>query len=114
MAKAKLDMQSRKFLDVLKKLYINIPFIESLTQMPSYAKFQKEILSNKRKLEEHKTIALTEKCSVAIQDKLSTKLKDPSSFSIPCLIGIVPINCALCDLNSRLSLMPLSLCENWN
>jgi len=27
--------------------------------MPSYAKFLKEILSNKRMLEEHKTVALT-------------------------------------------------------
>ena len=59
MAKVKLDMQFRKFLEVLKKLYINIPFIEALTQMPSYAKFLKEILSNKRMLEEHKTVALT-------------------------------------------------------
>ena len=114
MAKAKLDMQFGKFLDVLKKLYINIPFIEALIQMPSYAKFLKEILSNKRKLEEYETAALTEECSAVIQNKLPAKLKDPSSFSIPCLIGIVPINCALCDLNSRLSLMPLSLCENWN
>ena len=39
MAKAKLDMQFGKFLDVLKKLYINIPFTKALTQMPSYAKF---------------------------------------------------------------------------
>jgi len=28
--------------------------------MPSYAKFLKEILSNKRELEEHETVALTE------------------------------------------------------
>jgi len=47
MAKAKLDLQFEKFLEVLKKLYINIPFIEALSQMPSYAKLLKEILSNK-------------------------------------------------------------------
>ena len=79
--------------------------------MPSYAKFLKEILSNKRKLEEHETVALIEECSATIQNKLPTKLKDPSSFSIPCLIGNVPINRALCDLKSSASLMPLSLCE---
>jgi len=60
MAKAKLNIQFGKFLDVLRKLYIDMPFIEALTQMPSYAKFMKEILSNKRKLEEHETVALTE------------------------------------------------------
>jgi len=79
--------------------------------MALYAKFLKEILSNKRKLEEHETVALTEECSVAIQNKLPTKLKDPDSFLISYLIGNVPINCALCDLGSSVSLMALSLCE---
>ena len=79
--------------------------------MPSYAKFLKEILSNKRKLEAHETVALTEECSVAIQNKLPTKLKDLDSFSIPYLIRDVPINHTLYDLVSSISLMPLSLCE---
>ena len=79
--------------------------------MPSYAKFLKDILSNKRKLEEHETVALTEQCSAAIQNKLPARLKDPSGFPIPCLIGNVPINCALCDLGSSVSLMALSLCK---
>jgi len=66
--------------------------------MPSYAKFVKEMLSNKRKLEEHERVALTEECSAAIQNKLPAKLKYPRSFSIPYLIGNVPLNCALYDL----------------
>ena len=111
MAKAKLDLQFGKLLEVLKKLYINIPFTEALSQMPSYAKFLKEILSNKRKLEEYETVALTEECSAVIQNKLPAKLKDPASFSIPCLIGNVSINHALCDLGSSVSLMPLSTRE---
>ena len=56
MAKLKLDLQFRKFLEVLNKLYINILFTDALSQMPSYAKFLKEILSNKRKLEEHENV----------------------------------------------------------
>jgi len=60
MSNAKLDLEFEKFLEVLRKLYINIPFTEALSQMPSYAKFLKEILSNKRKLEEHETVASTE------------------------------------------------------
>jgi len=79
--------------------------------MPSYAKFLKEIFYNKRKLEEHETVALIEECSVAIQNKLPAKLKDPSSFSISCMLGNVSIERALCDLGSSVSLMPLSLCE---
>jgi len=111
MAKAKLDSQFGKFLEVLKILYINIPFMEPLTQMPLYAKFLKEILSNKRNLEEHKTGALTEECSAVIQNKLPAKLKDPDSFSIPCLIGSMHIDRALYDLGSSMSLIPLSMCK---
>ena len=79
--------------------------------MPPYVKFLKKTFSNKRKLEEHETIALTEECSVAIQNKLPAKLKDPGCFSIPCLIGNFSTNRALCDLGSTVSLMSLSLCE---
>ncbi|XP_075084698.1 uncharacterized protein LOC142167956 [Nicotiana tabacum] len=45
MKREKLDKQFSKFLDILKQLYIDIPFTEALTQMPSYAKFLKVILS---------------------------------------------------------------------
>lgn len=64
--KHKLDKQFEKFLEVFKKLHINIPFAEALSQMSSYAKFMKEILSNKRKLEEHETVMLTEECSAIL------------------------------------------------
>jgi len=111
MAEAKLDLQFGKFLEFLKKLYISIPFTDVLSQMLSYAKFLKEILSNKRKLEEHETMALTKECSAAIQNRLFEELKDPRSFLIPYLMGNVSIDCALCGLGSSLSLMPLSLCK---
>ncbi|XP_073152984.1 uncharacterized protein [Henckelia pumila] len=39
--KAKLDAQFAKFLEIFKKLNINIPFANALMQMPSYAKFLK-------------------------------------------------------------------------
>jgi len=97
MDKAKLDQQFGKFLKVLKKLYINIPFTNALSQMSSYAKFLKKILSNKRKLEEHETAALTEECSAAIQNKLPTRLEDLDSFTIPCIIGNELTDRALCD-----------------
>jgi len=74
-------------------------------------KFLKEILSKKRRLEEQETMVLTEESSPVIQKKLPTKLEDPESFLIPCLIGNVPIDHVLCDLGSSVSLMPLSMCK---
>ena len=55
-----LDKQFSKFLEVFKKLHINIPFADVLAQMPSYAKFLKEIFKNKRKLEDFETVKLNE------------------------------------------------------
>ncbi|XP_021691867.2 uncharacterized protein LOC110673139 [Hevea brasiliensis] len=77
--------------------------------MPSYAKFLKDILSKKRKLEDHETVMLTEECSAIIQNKLPSKLKDPKSFIIPCNIGNVEFTGALCDLGACINLMPPSV-----
>ncbi|XP_057999033.1 uncharacterized protein LOC131177883 [Hevea brasiliensis] len=109
--KAKLDKHFGKFLEVLQKLYINIPFTEALSHMSFYAKFLKEILSKKRRLEDYETIALIEECSAILQNNLPPKLKDPGSFSIPCLTGNINKNKMLCDLDASVSLMPLSICQ---
>ncbi|KAJ9541698.1 hypothetical protein OSB04_028204 [Centaurea solstitialis] len=103
------DLQFSKFLEVFKKLHINIPFADALAQMPSYAKFLKDIISNKRKIEEQATVALTEECSAIIQNKLPQKLKDPGSFTIPVHIGNSDFSRALCDLGASINLMPLTL-----
>ncbi|XP_021682597.2 uncharacterized protein LOC110666419 [Hevea brasiliensis] len=79
--------------------------------MPSYTKFLKEILSNKRRLEDYETVALTKECSSFLQNKLPPKLKNPGSFSIPCHIGDTSIDKSLCDLGASVSLVPLSICE---
>ncbi|XP_058767230.1 uncharacterized protein LOC131640874 [Vicia villosa] len=87
---------------------------QAITQMPSYAKFLKEILSNKKNIEDNETITLTAECSTIIQNKMPPKLKDPGSFSIPCNIGKFVIGKALCGLGASISLMPLSICEKLN
>ncbi|XP_062118241.1 uncharacterized protein LOC133831846 [Humulus lupulus] len=50
--KNNMDKQFTKFLEVFKKLHINIPFVEALEKMSSYVKFMKDILSKKRKMED--------------------------------------------------------------
>jgi len=109
LVKPNLDTQFKKFVDMLKKIYINVPFIEALSQMPFYEKNFKDVLSKKRKIEDNETITLTRECSVVIQKKLPPKLKDPSSFSIPCVIGKETIDKAMCDIGSSVSLLALSL-----
>ncbi|XP_010246155.1 PREDICTED: uncharacterized protein LOC104589504 [Nelumbo nucifera] len=78
-------------------------------QMPHFAKFLNEILANKRKLGDVATVALNEECSAILLNKLPQKLKDPVSFTIPCTIGSLKINKALCDLGASINLMPYSV-----
>ena len=78
--KKNLDKQFSKFLEVFKKLHINIPFANALEQMPSYVKFMKKILSNKRKLEEFETACLTKECSAILQKKATAKTQGSREF----------------------------------
>ena len=107
--KKNLDEQFFQFLEVFKKLHINIPFAGALEHMPNYVKFLKEMMSKKHKVAEFNTISLTEECSAIVQRKLPKKEKDPRSFTIPCMIGDTTLNNVLCDLGESINLMPLSI-----
>jgi hypothetical protein len=105
-AKLNLEAQFNKFINILTKICIKIPFAEALSRMPLYAKFLKEIFSKKKTIEHNETIALTRENSAIIQ-KPPPKLRDPGSFAIPCMIGSETID--KCDLGASVSLLPLSL-----
>ena len=47
-----MDNQFSKFLNMFKKIEVDIPFAEALDQMPHYVKFMKDIPSKKGKLDE--------------------------------------------------------------
>ena len=109
--KAKREEQFSRFLDIFKKIEINIPFVEVINQMPNYEKFMKEILIKKRKIAEKGIVNLTATCSAVIQKNLIAKMKDLGSFTIPCSIGKYEFKKALCDSGSSINLMPLSLVQ---
>ncbi|XP_057747077.1 uncharacterized protein LOC130966305 [Arachis stenosperma] len=77
--------------------------------MPLYAKFLKELINKKRSWRENETIMHTEECSAVIQKGLPPKLKDHGSFFLPCTIGNITIDKALCDLGASINLMPYSM-----
>ena len=94
---------------IFKKLHINLPFVDASEKMPSYIKFMKDILVNKRKLSDYVIVALFEECSAILQRKLPPKLNDPGSFIIPCSTGNSIFEKALCDLGAHINLMLLSI-----
>ena len=77
--------------------------------MPSYVNFIKDILTKKRKLRDYEIVALSEESSVILQKKLPEKLKGLRSFSIPCSIGNVMFEKALCDLGANINLIPFTI-----
>ncbi|KAI5441729.1 hypothetical protein KIW84_010974 [Lathyrus oleraceus] len=87
-----------------------IPFTEAITQIPSYVKFLKDILTNKSRLEDPKPL----ECNFISENKLAKKEKDPGSFSIPCILGSHVIDKAFLDLGASVSLMPLAVCKRLN
>ena len=85
----KMNQNFQNFLNTFRKLTINIPFAEALEQMPSYAKFMKQVLSKKKRLEEFETVALNEECSAVLQRKVPPKLKDPGDLSFPVPLDLI-------------------------
>ena len=61
-----MDEQFAKFLNMFKKIEVNVPFAEELAQRPHYAKFMKDILSKKRKLDEEGVVSLLATYSAVI------------------------------------------------
>ena len=82
--------------------------------MLNYVKFMKEIMSNKKNLDAYGMVSLSKNCSAIIQRKLHEKLKDPSSFIIPCIIGEHTYTKTLCDLGANINLMPFSVAKKLN
>ncbi|KAI3821626.1 hypothetical protein L1987_09195 [Smallanthus sonchifolius] len=69
--------------------------------MPKYAKFLKDLLSNKRKLEDLSHVTLSEECYAVVQNKLPQKRDDPGSFTIPCIISSLSVSNDLADMRTR-------------
>ena len=109
--KSKIEEQFARFLKTFQKLEISMPFTEVVTQMPLYAKFLKEILCKKRRITEEGVVNLTATYSAVIKKNLPEKMKDPGSFTIPCVIGEFEFQKALCDSGASINLMPLSVAK---
>ncbi|KAK8957227.1 hypothetical protein KSP39_PZI000978 [Platanthera zijinensis] len=109
MQKDRIDEHHGKFLDMFKQIQINLPLCEVIAQTPKYAKYLKDLLSNKKKLEDICTVQLNTECSAVLLNKLPKKLPDPGSFSIPCSFGDLLVKRALADLGASINLMPYSL-----
>ncbi|CAN6678310.1 unnamed protein product [Malus baccata var. baccata] len=110
--KSKKEQTDKAILDTFRKVQVNLPLLDAIKQVPKYAKFLKELCTNKRRFNDQENIALSEEVSAVLQRKLSLKLKDADSFTIPCVIEGKKFVRTLCDLGASINLMPYSVYES--
>ena len=75
--------------------------------MPPYAKYMKDIITNKRKMQ--KAEISTMLANYTFKDGVPKKLGDPGIPTIPCSIKRNYVKTALCDLGAGVSVMSFSL-----
>ena len=96
-------------LEVLRQVKVNIPLLDMIKQVPTYAKFLKDLCTVKKGLGINKKVFLTEQASSIIQCKTLLKYKDPGSPTISVNIGGTCIDKALLDLGASVNLLPYSM-----
>ena len=78
-----------------------------MLKMPPYAKYMKEIVTNKRKIPEAEISTML--ANYTFKGGIPKKLGDPGVPTIPCSIKRSYVKTALCDLGAGVSVMPFSL-----
>jgi len=88
--------------------------LDTIKQVPSYAKFLKDLCTVKRKLNVEKKAFLAKQVSAILQNNNALKYKDPGCPIISCFIGEHKIKRALLDLGASVNLLPYSVFQNLN
>nr|CAN69106.1 hypothetical protein VITISV_000458 [Vitis vinifera] len=97
------------FFEVLRQVKVNIPLLDMIKQVPTYAKFLKDLCSVKKGLNVNKKAFLTEQVSAIIQCKSPVKYKDLGCPTISVSIGGTYVEKALLDLGATVNLLPYSV-----
>nr|CAN64984.1 hypothetical protein VITISV_037987 [Vitis vinifera] len=100
---------SSEILEVLRQVKVNIPLLDMIKQVPSYAKFLKDLYTIKRGLNVNKKAFLTKQVSAIIQCKSPLKYKDSGCPTISVNIGGKVVEKALLDLGASVNLIRYSI-----
>ena len=92
--------------ELFKQVKLNIPLLDAIKQIPSYAKFLKDLCTVKRKLGVNKEAFMIEQSTSLILNNLPPKYKDPGSPNISIVVGNSNLGHALVDLGASVNLLP--------
>ena len=94
---------------MLRQVKVNIPLLDMIKHVLTYAKFLKDLCTVKKGLGINKKAFLTEQVNSIIQCKTLLKYKDPGSPTISVNIGGTCIDKALLDLGASVNLLPYTM-----
>jgi len=114
MTKQRRVNHNSEIFEIFKQVRINIPLLNAIKQVPSYAKFLKDLCTVKRKLNVKKKAFLVEQVSVILHNNNALKYKDPGCPTFSCFIGEHKIKKALLDLGASVNLLPYSVFQCLN
>ena len=92
--------------ETFRQVKINIPLIDAIKQIPSYAKFLRDLCTQKRR---HRTPVKSNTAAhvnATLTNFLPPKLKDPGAPLIKIEIGNIKIKKALLDLGASINVLP--------
>jgi len=95
-----------KILEIFKQVKVNIPLLDAIAQVPSYAKFLKDLCIKKRAYQTPKKVFLAANISGIIWNSMPVKYKDPECPTISCTIGTTVFDKVLLDLGASVNLLP--------
>ena len=107
--KRKNSVNQTEILEVLRQVKVNIPLLDMIKQVPTYAKFLKDLCTVKRGFNANTKAFLTEQVSAIIECKTPVKYKDPGCPTISVNIGGTSVEKALLDLGASVNLLPYSM-----
>ncbi|KAK1432034.1 hypothetical protein QVD17_08920 [Tagetes erecta] len=106
--------QQDEMWEVFKQVKINLPLIDAIKQVPAYAKYLKDMCTQKRHHKFPKKLDLTEPVSAVLTGALPPKLQDPGTPLISIQVGDFKMSRALLDLGASVSILPGSLYDQYD
>ena len=104
LATNKTNAQMEKIREIFNQVQINVPLLDAIQQVPSYAKFLKDMCTKKKNIT--KKVFLASNISESLTGPIPVKYKDPGCPITSCIIGQIIINRALLDQRASTKLLP--------
>ncbi|XP_038887084.1 uncharacterized protein LOC120077260 [Benincasa hispida] len=112
LARPKQEQRNEKLIEMLKKVQINIPFLNAIQQIPRYAKFLKKLCTKKRTGKDREKVVVSENISALLKHNIPEKCRDLGIFTLSCIIGNRVICHATFDLGASINVKPYHVYED--